>query len=422
MLSPLNLLAPDTTAFDADVRTWGGIQAADGGFRTTFSGLTQGPVAADLALPELPEDLSGMARLSLAEGEPLPPPGKALPLPEADAVWNEIAGLDSIGITLEDPEGFRPSVTEAVAFVMPLELRNADPSPAAAGLPDSLTAAAFADARSGNPHEAPGRTGLATILNQFQYVPPESGVRTPAEIAYGLLQATDPAAEATPPADLPEVPQKNPGAIRDSGLLQQLVQQVVDPVQVRAAVQTAADALLPVDTQDGRSVPTSTTPSPLVATAASPSPSSAQWVASQIDTSPGKPGWNEALGERVTWMAGNKVQNAELRLNPAELGPVRVQISIDDGHATVNFTAQHPLTRDAIEQALPRLREMLADQGLSLQNANVSEQGKGEGHSGPRRQDEAPAFAPDQNGRVGIVDEHALPTARHAAGLVDLFA
>src|SRR5690606_3684503 len=112
------------------------------------------------------------------------------------------------------------------------------------------------------------------------------------------------------------------------------------------------------------------------AATAAPSPAaSTQWSGSSIDVAPGQPGWNEALGDRVAWMAGNRIQNAELRLNPAELGPLRVQISMDDGNASVTFTAQHPLTRDAIEQALPRLREMLADQGLSLQNASVSDDG-----------------------------------------------
>jgi hypothetical protein len=418
MLPPLNLLALDTTAFDADVRTWHGIQAADSGFRAAFSELTQGPVAADLALPELPEDLTGIVRLSLAEGEPLPPPGKALPLPEADAVWNEAANMDLIGITSGDPERLRPSVTEAVAPVPPLEPPDADLSPAA-GLP-GVAAAALLEAQSDNPHEAPNRPGQATILNHIRYMPPDSGARAPAETRYALLQAADPVVEATPPADLSELPQKNPAAIRDAGFLQQLVQQVADPGRAKAALHTGTDALLQVDTQDGRSVLTSATPPPFAATAASSS--SPQWVASQIHTSPGKPGWNEALGERVTWMAGNKVQNAELRLNPAELGPVRVHISIDDGNATVNFTAQHPLTRDAIEQALPRLREMLADQGLSLQNTNVSEQGKGEEHSGPRRQDDAPAFASDRNGPAGNADGNVLPAARQAAGLVDLFA
>jgi flagellar hook-length control protein FliK len=140
-----------------------------------------------------------------------------------------------------------------------------------------------------------------------------------------------------------------------------------------------------------------------------------------MHTPPGQPGWDDALGERVLWMTGNGLKNAELRLNPAELGPVRVQISVDDGNATVSFSAQHPLTRDAIEQALPRLREMLADQGLSLQNADVSA-GRGGDHSGPPRQDDAPGFSPGAASPALQADGPALPELRHAVGLVDLFA
>lgn len=420
MLPPLNLLALDTTAVDADLRTWHGIQAADSGFLTTFSGLRQGRAPIH---PALPADISGIARLSLAAGEGLPDGGKALPLPGADTEWNETASLDPSGIIADGPGQLHPSATREPgatgAFAPPLEPTVADLSPAAsAGLSESVTAAAFADSQSGNPLQAPAPTGQATILRHIRYMPPDTGARAPAQII-----TADPAVEATPAADLLQLPQKNPAAIRDSGLLQQFVQQVADPIQAKVAVQTAAGALLQVDSQDAKPVQTSVMPLPFAPTAATTaSPSPTQWVALQVRTSPGQPDWNEALGERVTWMAGNKLQNAELKLNPAELGPVRVQISIDDGNATVNFTAQHPLTRDAIEQALPRLREMLADQGLSLQNANVSEQGKGEEHPGPGRHDGAPKLASERNAAGGNADDSAPPSIKHAAGMVDLFA
>jgi len=78
------------------------------------------------------------------------------------------------------------------------------------------------------------------------------------------------------------------------------------------------------------------------------------------------------LQGRVTWMANTGVQSAEIRLNPADLGPIRVQVSVDDDMARVVFTAQHAVARDAIEQSLPRLRDMLSDNGLSLSSSNVS--------------------------------------------------
>jgi flagellar hook-length control protein FliK len=71
-------------------------------------------------------------------------------------------------------------------------------------------------------------------------------------------------------------------------------------------------------------------------------------------------------------MAANGREAASLRLSPEHLGPLEVQISMKDGQANVVFGASNPETRHALEQSLPRLREMFAAQGLTLGNANVS--------------------------------------------------
>ena len=71
-------------------------------------------------------------------------------------------------------------------------------------------------------------------------------------------------------------------------------------------------------------------------------------------------------------MADKGLQTATLRLQPEHLGPVEVKISVDEnGSAQVLFSAHHAQTRDALETAMPRLREMFADQGLSLTHTNV---------------------------------------------------
>ena len=85
--------------------------------------------------------------------------------------------------------------------------------------------------------------------------------------------------------------------------------------------------------------------------------------------------WGEAFQDRVLWMAKGRIQNAEIRLNPAELGPIRVQVTVEDDAAMLQFTAQHNATREAIEQALPRLREMLSDNGLTLAESSINDSG-----------------------------------------------
>ncbi len=86
------------------------------------------------------------------------------------------------------------------------------------------------------------------------------------------------------------------------------------------------------------------------------------------------PDWNAALGQRVIWMAGQQHQVAQLQLNPPNLGPLEIQLNIHKGEASAVFLSAHAPVRDAIENAIPKLREMLADSGISLGNVNVSSQ------------------------------------------------
>ncbi len=84
--------------------------------------------------------------------------------------------------------------------------------------------------------------------------------------------------------------------------------------------------------------------------------------------------WADALAHRLVMMAREGESVAQLRLIPQELGPLDIQISVRDGEATVHFGAAHAETRSALEASLPRLRELLAAQGLQLANASVSHQ------------------------------------------------
>lgn len=100
--------------------------------------------------------------------------------------------------------------------------------------------------------------------------------------------------------------------------------------------------------------------------------------------------WANGLGQRLLMMADNGIEMARLRLNPASLGPLDIQVSIEDDRAQVWFGAQHSATRDALEAALPRLREMFAEQGLQLTRADVGERdagGRGDKAAGDRDAD-----------------------------------
>lgn len=133
--------------------------------------------------------------------------------------------------------------------------------------------------------------------------------------------------------------------------------------------------------------------------------------------------WGEALGERVMWATGQKLDSAEIRLNPAELGPVKIKIKLDDQQVHVTFTAHHAVTRDAIEQALPRLRDLFSGEGLNLANADVNGEGVHHENDGGSESGQN-----DAGGRHGLLagaetDEQVpLPAIRVGNGLVDTFA
>jgi len=84
--------------------------------------------------------------------------------------------------------------------------------------------------------------------------------------------------------------------------------------------------------------------------------------------------WNRVLSSRVVWMASEGIQQAALKLNPANLGPVEVRLHLQNEQASVSFIAHNAATREALEQALPRLRESFVENGLELTDADVSDQ------------------------------------------------
>jgi flagellar hook-length control protein FliK len=92
----------------------------------------------------------------------------------------------------------------------------------------------------------------------------------------------------------------------------------------------------------------------------------------ELRSAVGSDAWNDELGGQLTWMTHQGIESGSLKVSPEHLGPVEVTISVQNGAASVWFGANHADTRAALEQALPRLREMFANQGMNLTDSGVS--------------------------------------------------
>ena len=86
-----------------------------------------------------------------------------------------------------------------------------------------------------------------------------------------------------------------------------------------------------------------------------------------------QPGWGEEIGERIRWLVNHNIQTAELRLNPPHLGPIEIRVSLQNDQMNVMFTSHHAAVREALESAMPRLREMFGNSGLELTNVDISQ-------------------------------------------------
>lgn len=90
-----------------------------------------------------------------------------------------------------------------------------------------------------------------------------------------------------------------------------------------------------------------------------------------VDQQVGQPKWNNDFAQKIVWLTTQQNQTAEIRLNPAHLGPVEVTLNIMQDQATAQFSSPHLAVREAIEAALPKLREMMAESGIELGNVTV---------------------------------------------------
>lgn len=81
--------------------------------------------------------------------------------------------------------------------------------------------------------------------------------------------------------------------------------------------------------------------------------------------------WADALGQRAMFMVDQQIKSAELHLNPPNLGPLEVKLALDGDKATLSFSTNQAAVREAVQQSLPRLHQVFADNGMAELNVQV---------------------------------------------------
>ena len=137
-----------------------------------------------------------------------------------------------------------------------------------------------------------------------------------------------------------------------------------------------------------------------------------------------KPEAHQQLAEKVRFMVNTNQLVADIRLDPAELGSMHVKVSVSGESANVSFVVQSIHAKEAIDNAAPRLKEMLAEKGIELGQSSVEQESQEQdqqmagGGSG-----NAPGHSSEQGSADGEVPSGILqqPIVNGSLGGIDYF-
>lgn len=82
--------------------------------------------------------------------------------------------------------------------------------------------------------------------------------------------------------------------------------------------------------------------------------------------------WGDQFAEHIAWLGKNDVKSAVIKLNPEELGPIEISVKVVKDTASVNIVSHSAQVRDVMDQAIPKLRDMMSAEGLNLSDVQIS--------------------------------------------------
>lgn len=149
------------------------------------------------------------------------------------------------------------------------------------------------------------------------------------------------------------------------------------PVATRASLETTRGTTFdspPTGTADDTSPLPTFVPGLSSTSTASASASAVSTDTTAVATPPlGSTAWQDDLNQQVIALVRRGDQQMDMRLNPADLGPLSISLNVSEGGIQAQFQSAHASVRSAVEQALPQLQVALAAQGLTLGEASVND-------------------------------------------------
>jgi len=139
----------------------------------------------------------------------------------------------------------------------------------------------------------------------------------------------------------------------------------------------------------------------------------------------GTTGWRDEVGQKLTWMFSNNRQQADLILTPPQLGRIEVTLSLDGNQASASFASPHVAVREALENSMTRLREILAEAGVTLGQTHVGSESRRDSDPMNPKNEGLAVMRQDNERYIAALDPLGSGLAIRGIrvhGMVDIFA
>ncbi|NOT68111.1 MAG: hypothetical protein HOP04_07265 [Methylophilaceae bacterium] len=138
-----------------------------------------------------------------------------------------------------------------------------------------------------------------------------------------------------------------------------------------------------------------------------------------ISAYPGKEGWDKAINQKIVWMVGANEQTASLTLNPPDLGPLQIVIHVHNEQTDATFSSDNKEVRQALEDGMSNLRDMMKDAGITLGQTNINQHNNQAPADTARFNQQTKQVAHIQQQNIQATPNTIIKTG---LGLVDTFA
>ena len=371
------------------------------------------PMLPPAAAPAAPKNAAPAKPLQQAAkpAEKAPPAKAADKAPAAETAPKSDAAGEPAGAVKTDSARVAELTSPVVDMLALVASFNQPGAPIVATGPAAAAAAAdpLLDAR--RPAPALAADGVAMQLPQLPQLPitlkgageaqpvapaplaPELHAQAPAAQTFTSMLASanvpdtlKPAAQPAPDATLAATPFEraalHSGVERSAGQAADQLKTITEPGQMGALRARDSAADLPPIAEFKVAAPVA---APLqqaaLAVAQAVNAAGADKIAARV----GSPAWDNQVAQKIVWMVGGAEQSATLTLNPPDLGPMQVVLSVTNDMASVMFSSNQAEVRQALEDALPKLREMMSENGIELGNATVNDNGPEQQQEGGRQ-------------------------------------